>query len=390
MNICYLHSADFRELKGSSLHVKGLIRYLSRLHAITLVVDTWDNSPLEGVHIVELNCPRPLHVVWRALLSVMYTIRILLVNHIDLLYAKSVLEGTVAIIVGRIFRIPSIYEVNGLIVEEHKMKNEKFSTLVSFILEWFCVNYADHLICVTPWIKENLSQRGISHEKMTVIENGTDATVFKPVKDAKKILGLAAEKQYVGYTGTLKVWQGLDHVLDAVPGILRHMPDTEVLIVGGGELRGWLLHSIKEKGLQNVVATGRMKHEEVPLYISACDVCLLLKKPLSSGYSPLKLYEYSACKRPVVASRVKGFEWLEKEKAGILVNQENPQEVADAVVALLKDKALREDMGERGREYVLKYHTWEKIAQKISKTCQQTVNDQGRPLKNEKIRPVYT
>ncbi|MBU7046447.1 MAG: glycosyltransferase family 4 protein [Theionarchaea archaeon] len=192
----------------------------------------------------------------------------------------------------------------------------------------------------------------------------------------QKILGLTPEKQYVGYTGTLKVWQGLDHLLDAVPSILRQMPDTGVLIVGGGELRGWLLHSIKEKGLQNVVITGRVKHEEVPLYISACDVCLLLKKPLSSGYSPLKLYEYSACKRPVVASRVKGFEWLEKEKAGILVDQENPQEVADAVVALLKDDVLREEMGKRGREFVLKYHTWEKIAQEISKICQQTVNCQ--------------
>ena len=373
MDICYIHSADFRELKGSSLHVKGLIKFLSRLHAITLIVDTWDNSPLVGVHIVEMNCPMLLHVVWRVLFSVMYTIRILLAKHIDLLYTKSVLEGAVAVTVGRIFGVPSIYEVNGLIVEEYKMKNKRIYAFVSSILEWFCVNYADHLICVTPWIKENLSKRGISHEKMTVIENGTDVTVFSPVKDAKKKLGLVPEKQYVGYTGTLKVWQGLDHLLDAVPDILRHMPDTEVLIVGGGELRGWLLHSIREKGLQNVVVTGRVKHEEVPLYISACDVCLLLKKPLSSGYSPLKLYEYSACKRPVVASRVKGFEWLEKEKAGILVDQENPQEVADAVAALLKDEALREDMGKRGREYVLKYHTWEKIAQEISETCEQTV-----------------
>ena len=376
MNICYLHSANFRGHKGSSLHAKGLIKYLSRHHNITLIVDIWDNSPLEGVRIVEMNCPKPLHVVWRVLFSMMYTARILLLDHIDLLYTKSVLEGAVAITVGRIFGIPSIYEVNGLIVEEYKMKNEKINIFVSFILEWFCVNYADHLICVTPWIKENLSQRGIPREKMTVIENGADATMFSPVKDAKKMLGLAPEKQYVGYTGTLKVWQGLDHLLDAVPNILRQVPDTEVLIVGGGELRGWLLHSIEEKGLQNVVITGRVEHEEVPLYISACDVCLLLKKPLSSGYSPLKLYEYSACRRPVVASRVKGFEWLEEEKAGILVDQENPHEVADAVVALLKDEVLREEMGKRGQEFVLKYHTWEKIAQEISKICQQTVNCQ--------------
>jgi glycosyltransferase involved in cell wall biosynthesis len=339
-------------------------------------VDRWDSSPLEGVHIVEMNCPQPFHVAWRVLFSVIYTIRILLVENIDLFYTKSVLEGMVAIFLGRIFRIPSIYEVNGLIVEEYKMKKEKVNICVSFILEWFCVNYADHLICVTPWIKENLLQRGIPDEKMTVVENGADVTLFNPVKDAKRMLGLTPEKKYVGYTGTLKVWQGLDHLLDAVPCILHQMPETEILIVGGGELMEWTQYSIGEKGLHHVVVTGSVKHEEVPLYISACDVCLLLKKPLSSGYSPLKLYEYSACERPVVASRVRGFEWLEKEKAGILVDQENPQEVADAVVALLKDEKLREAMGKRGREFVLKYHTWEKIAQRISKICQQTVSGQ--------------
>lgn len=65
-------------------------------------------------------------------------------------------------------------------------------------------------------------------------------------------------------------------------------------------------------------------YQKVPLYINASDICVTAKKSLKSGYSPLKLYEYMACGKQVVANRVNGFEILEKNKAGILVEPENP------------------------------------------------------------------
>lgn len=370
MNICYVHTADFTEHKGSSIHVKEVVKYLSVVHTVTLLVDKWDGPRLEGVHIVEMKCPRPFTFIWRVLFSLLYLTHILFSEDIDLLYAKSPLEGSIAISVGKFFRIPLIYEVNGLIVEESKMKGEsRLHILVSSILEWFVITYAAHFICVTEWIKENLISRSIPETKATVIENGADPTLFQPMKDAKSILNLDPEKNYIGFIGTLKAWQGLDSMLDAVPFITEKSPETEVLIVGEGELMGWLQKCLKERNLKSVIITGKVKHEEVPLYISACDICLTLKKPLSSGYSPLKLYEYMACEKPVVASRVKGFECLEKENAGILVDQKNPAEVADAVVKLLKDENLQEAMGKRGRKFVLKSHTWEKIAQEISDVC---------------------
>ncbi|MBU7011983.1 MAG: glycosyltransferase family 4 protein [Theionarchaea archaeon] len=375
MNICYVHSADFTKHKGSSIHVKELVRNLSLLHTIVLVVDKWDGSFMETVTILEMNCPRFLKIVWRTVFSAVYAARALLFSDINLLYAKSPLEGVILCILGKIFNVPVVYEVNGLIKEESKMKNEnRFRVVGSVFLEYVVVNCADHLICVTPWIKENLVSRGISAQRLSVVENGADTVLFQYIDNARTILGLDPDKYYVGYTGTLKAWQGLEYILDAVPFILERELETEFLIVGGGELYDWLHQSIREKTLSCITVTGEVKHEKVPLYISACDVCLLLKKPLSSGYSPLKLYEYMGCERPVVASAVKGFECLEKEKAGILVNQTDPEEVADAVIMLLRDKILRKEMGKRGREYVVKNHTWEKVAQKISDICTQTVH----------------
>jgi len=350
--------------------VKELVKNLSVLHNVTLVVNKWDGSIFEGVSIVEMDCPKLCSFVWRVILSLFYIMRLLIFENIDLFYAKSPLEGSVAAFLGFFFKIPLVYEVNGLIVEESKMKGENIiHVLFSCILEKTAITCASHVTCVTPWIKEILLKGGIPSEKVTVVENGADTSTFSPVENAKKVLNMNPDTLYVGYIGTLKVWQGLDHILDAVPFILQKMPGTEVLIVGGGELKEWLLCSIRERGLHKVTVLDEVSHKDVPLYMSACDVCMLLKKPLSSGYSPLKLYEYLACERPVVASRVHGFECLEEENAGILVDQETPQEVADAVCTLLKDENLRNAMGKRGRKFVLTFHTWEKVAQKISTVC---------------------
>jgi starch synthase len=370
MNICYTHTANFAKHKGSSIHVKELVKPLSSLHDIVLIVDTWDGSYLKSVTIVEMNCPHSLKIVWRTVFSALYTMRALL-SGCDLLYAKSPLEGAILGILGKIFQVPTVYEVNGLIGEEFEMKHENHLHIAgSLLLEYAAVKCADHLICVTPWIKQNLVSRGIPTQQISVVENGADITVFKYVDNAKRVLGLDSGAHYVGYTGTLKAWQGLEYILDAVPYILEKKMDTEFLIVGGGELFHWLQKTIEEKKLPHITITGEIEYSKVPLYISACDVCLLLKKPLSSGYSPLKLYEYMACERPVVASTVKGFECLKKEHCGILVNQTNPKEVADAVVKLLQDKNLRNTMGKRGREYVAKNHTWKKVAEKISDICE--------------------
>jgi glycosyltransferase involved in cell wall biosynthesis len=204
---------------------------------------------------------------------------------------------------------------------------------------------------------------------MDVVPNGADIQLFHPIEDARKVLSLDKDTFLVGYMGTLKAWQGMEYLLTAIPYVLKE-EQVKVLIVGGGELKQWLLSTISRMGLQeHIIVHDEVDHTEVPFYISACDVCVLLKKPLSSGYSPLKLYEYMACQRPVVASRLHGFESLEYEGAGILVNPEDPGEVARAILTLLRDEPLRETMGKNGRSFVEKYHTWEKTTHDISTIC---------------------
>jgi glycosyltransferase involved in cell wall biosynthesis len=370
MNICYIHTADFTEHKGSSIHVKELVHHLSQHHHITLMVDTWDGTPMDSVDIIELRCHDKLHLHWRILKTVRTLCNVLISQKIELLYTKSPLEGAIAGCLGQIFKVPSIYEVNGLIGEEYEIIGAKpLLTYGSQILETVALKKATHLICVTPWIKNILKEKGIA-KAMDVVPNGADTELFHPVEGARKDLGLDSDTFLVGYMGTLRAWQGLEYLLAAVPYVVKE-EDTKFLIVGGGELKQWLLSKIKEMGLEDhIMVHDAVDHAEVPPYISACDVCMLLKKPLSSGYSPLKLYEYLACQRPVVASRLPGFECLETEKAGILVNPETPQEVAEAIITLLRDPQLRKEMGEHGRSFIETHHSWKKVARKVAKICE--------------------
>lgn len=77
-----------------------------------------------------------------------------------------------------------------------------------------------------------------------------------------------------------------------------------------------------------------------------------------------------ACGKPVVATRTNGFEIIEKYDAGILINPENSEEFADAIISLLKSKNIRNRMGKNGREFVSKNYSWERVAQKISDVCE--------------------
>ena len=118
-------------------------------------------------------------------------------------------------------------------------------------------------------------------------------------------------------------------------------------------------------------------YQKVPQYINASAVCVVLKVEAKSGYSPLKLYEYMACGKPVVATRVSGFDILEECRAGLLVNTGDYQEFANAVTMLLKNGELRRELGKNGRQYVVENQSWESVARKVADVCQILVDNRS-------------
>jgi glycosyltransferase involved in cell wall biosynthesis len=219
----------------------------------------------------------------------------------------------------------------------------------------------------------------VPDEKIIVIGNGANIDQFRPIdqEEAKKELKLSQEANYVCFVGTLAPWHGVNYLVEAAPYILGSCPNTHFLIIGDGVMKNdWMQHAKKFGVYDQFIFTGSVQYEKVPLYINASDVCVatfIKKRHMKIGGSPLKMYEYMACEKPVVSSRIPNIDFIEQENAGLLVEPENPQELADAIITLIKDKKLRETMGKNARKYVVENHSWEAIARKVADVCEQAI-----------------
>ncbi len=275
--------------------------------------------------------------------------------------------------------VPAIKEVNGIVANEMQVTGtaEGFAFGIINRIERSNIGKADRIIVVTPKLKDILiEQYNVIERRIEVIENGANTDMFRPIsiEIVKKELNLDPHLSYICFVGNFVAWQGLEYLIRCAPLVLKACPDARFLLVGDGMLKSKLSEMARELGISEIVIfTGMVPYEKVPLYINASEVCVVPKKSLKSGYSPLKLYEYLACEKAVVASKVEGFECLEEQKAGILV--ENPEELARAIIKLLKDEKLRDEMGRNGREYVVKGHSWKNVAMKILSICEESIKN---------------
>jgi glycosyltransferase involved in cell wall biosynthesis len=275
----------------------------------------------------------------------------------------------VALALGRLTRIPVVLEVTGPIAEEARLygvSEKKVAVLRSLIGR--AMRAADGVVAVTDGIKRQLvSEYGVAGDVVHVVGNGANTEAFGPHAgdEARFSLGLEAKGPIVGFVGNLHRWQGTETLIEAVPAILGSVPRAEIHVVGDGVMRASLERSAAELGVgDRVHFHGQISYRDVPAFIAACDVLVapLLPKPNGdSGYSPLKLYEYLASGRPVVASRLEGLEVIEREALGRLVTPADPAALAGAVVEVLTDHG-RAEMGARARRVAVAEFGWDRAA----------------------------
>ncbi|MBA7656753.1 D-inositol-3-phosphate glycosyltransferase [subsurface metagenome] len=283
----------------------------------------------------------------------------------------------------RLFRVPVVKEVNGILVDEMRAKNEGSSALLWAIshIERFSLPRGSKIIAVTSKLKEVLHDNyNVPEDKIVVIQNGANTDLFKPMDEAeaRRKLNLNQGNDYICFVGSLVKWQGIEYLIKSMPLILERCPDIRLLIVGDGIMKNELIELAKQIGLSDkIIFTGKVPYHKVPLYINASDVCVLPKTPLKSGYSPLILYEYMACAKPVVATRTSGLEILEEYNAGLLFHPMDTQELADAVTTLLKNGELKRRLGKNGRKYVVENQSWASVAQRIADVSEGLIGRKG-------------
>lgn len=383
-NIFLVFYGSFNTRSGSNIHILELFGNLKKYTNVIMFAPGQRsvNRALSGVKYVPVIDNKYLVQPSYELILPFYLLSSLVKNRPDVLYLRQNSFPVFPIIMCKVLKIPSVVEVNGLVLDELKVNNSKsfayrvFSHL-ALRSEKLNYRYCNRIVSVTDKLKEELvNLYDVPEGKIFVINNGANTDLFKPINQekVKSELRLEESMKHVCFAGNLAAWQGVEFLIYAAPLILEKCPDVRFLIIGDGAMKNKLLEITSELGLlDKFIFTGRVPYESVPLYINAADVCVapfIKGRNAKIGLSALKTYEYLACGKPIVASSIPGVkDLIELSGGGISVSPENPDDLASAVVELILNGNKRALMGERGRKYVVENHSWNGVARKILNMC---------------------
>lgn len=211
-------------------------------------------------------------------------------------------------------------------------------------------------LLVTDW--------GVKSERIHVLHPGTDATTFVPA------LPDAAVRAELGWTGrrvvltvgALQQRKGQDHMIRALPSLLRRFPDLLYSVAGEGWERPYLDRIVAELGVQNAVQfRGAPRDEELVRCYQQCDLFALPNRRVGWDFEGfgIVLLEAQACGRAVLAGASGGTsETLQPGETGFVADCSTPEGVAEAVASALSDPNRLSEMGGRARDWVAGRFDW--------------------------------
>jgi glycosyltransferase involved in cell wall biosynthesis len=211
---------------------------------------------------------------------------------------------------------------------------------------------ADSLVAPSMAYKAKLSNMHVDPNKIQVIPYGIDIKRFQSATGSafKKKYGCESSRVILS-VGRLNYQKGFQYLIQALPGILKQVPNAKLVIVGDGEKLAYLQGLSRSLGVNgSVVFTGAMNQTEIPGAYAACDVFALPSLFESFGIS---LIEAQATGKPVVCTRTGGApEALIDGKTGLLVEPANPKQLESAIMHILSDDKLALSMGRAGKQFV--------------------------------------
>lgn len=342
-------------LGGVASHLSGLSKALTDLgHEVHIVTYGFSHDNVHGVKTINFPFLRGSSFVWGAS---SLTKKIVERYNFDLIHAHYILpQGLVGAIAKRTVKKPLIITSHGtdLLVLG---KNYFYRQLIRRI-----GNYSDKFIVVSEALKKKAIELKIKPKKLICIPNGVDLKKFSPnqVTSFRKELNLKDEA-IVLFVGSLVENKGVDSLIQAFLSVTKTFKNAKLVIVGDGPLKS-KLEKLATKLKGSVIFTGY--RTDVPQILTAVDVLVLPSR--SEGLGEV-LLEAMASGKPVVATNVGGIPELVKNfENGIIVEPENPSELAEAIISILSNPDLAKKLSENGLKFVKKFG-WDIIANEVIK-----------------------
>ncbi len=300
----------------------------------------------------------------------------------DVLIARLDVYLLSAVLLARRLNVPLVLEVDSPEVYEFRKFSERYWRLPFLLetIEAYNIRRADACITVSNKLAEYFFKQGLASGGMHVISNGADLSKFNP-----QISGAEIRAKYglenalvIGFIGSFHFWHGIENLITLIQAALAQDQRVKFLLVGdGGPMKPHLQKFVAENNLQSkVILTGHVPHDEVGKYIAAMDIVLAPYPPLEFFYySPVKIYEYMACGKPVLSSRLGQIAEIVQDGVNGFISE--PGDNADYIrklARLIQDEELRARVGHEAHRTIAAEHTWQKKAQAWSAVCEQVVH----------------
>jgi glycosyltransferase involved in cell wall biosynthesis len=287
----------------------------------------------------------------------------------DFVYKRHARNDVAALLAARHAGVPSVLEVNCLFTGEGYREFEPMALEpVAIAFERRALRLATVRLAVSTPLAAQIER--LSGMTAVVMPNGADPRRFDPASaqpdTVRARYGLTSEI-VIGWAGVLRDWHGLDLLLDA----LAHVPGARLLIVGDGPARPAVEARAAQLGLGGrIVITGRVSHDAMPDHVAAMDVAVVAHDRTGVA-SPMKLLEYMAMGRAVVAPRLDNIrDVVEEGRQGLLFAPGDGAGLATVLQRLAGDGELRRRLGREARLAIETARNWRGNAERVLQLVQ--------------------
>jgi glycosyltransferase involved in cell wall biosynthesis len=257
--------------------------------------------------------------------------------------------------------VPWLLETNAILYEE--AVTERKSVVLRQCarkLELEAYRECDAIVCVSRELGDAVCREArVGPDKIIVLPNGVDTNLFDPGRWPPHHV----RNFTVVFAGSLVAWQGLEALLRAIAELRdNHGVHVDVVIAGAGPMRG-PLETLADalRVMDRVRFLGDVAPDKVPGVIAAGDIGYSGHLDLQGRRvfrSPLKLYEYLAMAKPVLASEMSDTRSLVRDEHGFLFEPGNSEDLQRALLAAIRQRERLPAMGRAGREEIVARHSW--------------------------------
>lgn len=282
----------------------------------------------------------------------------------DAVYERYSLCAVAGSVLARRLGVPHIVELNAPLADEEARHRGLALPRLTRAMERWILRRASRVLVVSEALRAHAERLGVAPDRIRVVPNGVDPALFRPGRNGAAVRnGHTSENTVlVGFSGSLKPWHGTEHLVRALATASREEPRLRLLVLGDGPERRRLRELACSLAIEDRVEfTGAVAHERVPEYLAACDI---LSAPYGATedfyFSPLKIAEYRAAGKPVVASRVGDLARTLDETAGVVLLEPGDEKaLARTLVELARDPETRARLGRAAAE---RSWTWAHVA----------------------------